>query len=78
MRTTPPPSSVAALVYGSFAASHTFRYVDFSHVGRGGNRLAHLLARHALGIANFSGWVEEDPCFLEQALAQDVIVVFQS
>ena len=54
---SPPPSSVATLVYGSLASSHTFRYVDFSHVGRRGNRPADLLARHALGIANFQfGW----------------------
>ena len=51
--------------------------MDFSFVGRKGNRPAHLLARHALGIANFSVWVEEIPCFIEQALAQDVLDAFQ-
>ena len=75
---SPPPSSVTALVYGSLAASHSFCCVDFSHVGRNGNRPAHLLTRQALGIADFSVWVEEVPCFLEQALAQDLIVAFQS
>ena len=60
------------------AASHTFRYVDFSHVGCRGNKPAYLLARHALDIANFSVWVEEVSYFLEQALVQDVIVTFQS
>ena len=72
-----PPSSVAALVYCSLATSCTFRSVDFSFVGHKGNRPAHLLARHALGIANFSVWVEEIPCFIEQALAQDVLDAFQ-
>lgn len=71
---SPPPSSVAALVYSSVAASHSFRCVDFSHVGRNGNRPAYLLARHALGIANLSVWVEETPCFFKQALNQDVFV----
>ena len=70
---SPPPLSIAALVYNSVASAHSFRCVDFSHVGRNGNRPAHLLARHALGIANMSIWVEETPCFLEQALNQDVI-----
>ena len=55
--------------------SHSFRCVDFSHVGRNGNRPTHLLAKHALSIAGLSVWVEEIPCFLEQALNQDVVVI---
>ena len=51
---SPPPLSVVA---------HSFRSVDFGHVGRKGNRPAHLLARHALGIADLSVWVEETPYF---------------
>ena len=70
---SPPPSSVAALVYSSVAMSHSFKCVDFSYLGRNGNRPAHLLARHALGIVELSVWVEETPCFLEQALNQDVV-----
>ncbi|KAL0009025.1 hypothetical protein SO802_010527 [Lithocarpus litseifolius] len=65
---SPPPSSVAALVYSSVATSHSFCCVDFFHVGRNGNRPVHLLAKHTLDIANLSIWVEETPCFLEQAL----------
>jgi len=34
----PPPLSVAALVYSSIATAHSFRCVDFAHVGRNGNR----------------------------------------
>ena len=71
---SPPPLSVAALVYSSIAAAHSFHRADFAHVGCNGNRSAHLHARHALGIANLSVWVEETPCFLEQALNQDVFV----
>ena len=73
---SPPPLSVAALVYSFVAATYSFRNVDFAYVDRNGNRPAHLLARHALGIANLSVWVEESPYFLEQALNQDVIVNF--
>ena len=51
---SPPPLSVAALVYSSIAVAHSFRCVGFTHVGRNGNRPTHLLARHALGIANLS------------------------
>ena len=70
---SPPPLSVAALVYNSINVAHSFRDVNFAHVGRKGNRPAHLLARYALGIDDFSVWVEEIPCFLEQALNQDVL-----
>ena len=72
---SPPPSSVAALVFSSVAMSHFFRCADFSHVGRNGNRPVHLLAKHVLSIANLSVWVEEIHYFLEQALNQDVVVI---
>ena len=72
---SPPPLLVAALVFSSVAMSHSFRCVDFSHVGHNGNRPAHLLAKHALGNAVFFVWVEEISCFLEQALNQDVVVI---
>ena len=65
---SPPPSSLAALVYSSVAMSHSFGCVDFSYVGHNGNKPAYLLARHALGIAELSVWVEETLCFLEQTL----------
>lgn len=48
-----PPAAIATLVYNSLATSHVFRRVEFFHVGRQGNRPAHLLAKHALGIADF-------------------------
>lgn len=51
---SPPPIAVVALVYSSLATSHEFRRVKVSHVGRQGNRPAHLLAKHALGIEDFS------------------------
>ena len=41
-----------------------------------GNRPAHLLAKHALSIANFSVWIEENPHFIEQTLLHDVLVAF--
>ena len=46
--------------------------VDFSHIKRQGNRLVHLLAKHALGIVDFETWMEDSSCFLEQTLIHDV------
>lgn len=74
---SPPPIAIAALVYSSLAASHEFRRVEFNHVGRQGNRPAHLLAKHACGIEYFSVWIEETPCFIEQALLHDVSLAFK-
>ncbi|KAK9988746.1 hypothetical protein SO802_028985 [Lithocarpus litseifolius] len=47
------PLSIAAVIYGSVAASYEFRHVDFSHVCQQGNCPAHLLAKHTLGIDDF-------------------------
>ena len=49
-----PSSSVVALVYSFISVAHSFHSVDFAYVGRKGNSPVHLLARHALGIADFS------------------------
>ena len=60
---SPPPSLVAAVVYGSLSAFYGFRQVEFSHVRRQGNRPTHLLAKHALDNSEFAVWIEENPCF---------------
>ena len=70
---SPPPSLVAAVVYGSLSTFYGFRQVEFSHVRRQGNRPTHLLAKHALDISEFAVWIEENPCFLEQTLLHDVL-----
>ena len=48
------PSSIGPIVYGILSSSHTFRCIEFSHVRRQGNGPAHLLAKHAFVIADFS------------------------
>ena len=63
---------VAAIIHSSLLVAQEFRQVGFSHVRRQSNKPAHLLAKYALGIDDFSVWLEEDPCFLSQALLQDV------
>ena len=47
--------------------------VNFSHVRRSGNKPAHILARQALSFVNDVIWIEEIPCYIQQALIQDVI-----
>ena len=72
--TSAPPSAVSAVVQGIMDLSKGFCRVEFSHVKRQENRLAHVLAKHALGIVDFIAWIEEMPCFLEQALIHDVTI----
>ena len=37
---------------------------------------AHQLAKHALGVLDFSVWIEESLCFLEEAIFHDVSSAF--
>ena len=69
-----PPSSVALIVIGMLDLCKAFRRIEFSHVKRKGNRSVHLLAKYAVGIDDFIIWMEENPCFLEQALSHDQLL----
>ena len=69
---SPPPSFVVAIISSSLLVSQEFRHVVFSHARRQYNRPAHLLAKYTLGINDFSVWLEENSCFLNQTLIQDV------
>ena len=69
---SPPPSSVALVIRGMLMSCGAFYQVDFSHIRRQGNRPTHLLAKHVLGIVDYSTWIEENPYFLMQALIHDV------
>ena len=44
---SPPPSLIASVVYGISSLLNAFRRFSISHVGRKGNQVAHLLAKHA-------------------------------
>ena len=68
-----PPLSVDFVIQGIQSFSGEFRQVSYSHMRRQGNRSAHLLAKHAKGIVAFSTLMEENPCFLEQALHHDIM-----
>lgn len=70
---SPPPQSVASIVEGILEIVREFRSVQFSHTRRQGNIPAHILAKQASSIADFTVWIEENSCFIEQALIQDVI-----
>ena len=69
------PILVAPILYEIVSSLHVVRHVEFSHVRKQGSRSGHLLAKHAFSIDNFSIWIEENPCFLEQALVHDVISI---
>jgi len=56
---TSPPALVAPMIYGILSSLLDIRKVIFSHVGRVGNRSAHLLAKHVFSIFYFSIWIEE-------------------
>ena len=69
------PTSVDSMVQVLLSFNREFRKFSFSHVRRQGNKPAHLLAKHVKGIVDFSTWLEENPCFLEQTLLHDVISI---
>ena len=71
--TSAPPFAVSAVVQGIMDLSKGYRRVEFSPVKRQGNKPTHVLAKQALGVVDFIAWIEETPCFLEQALIHDVI-----
>ena len=70
---SPPPTSVAAVIMGIQDLCKDFRRIEFTHVRRQSNRLAHLLAKHASSIVDCIVWIEEIPCCIEQALIHDVL-----
>ncbi|KAK9984857.1 hypothetical protein SO802_034382 [Lithocarpus litseifolius] len=69
-------STIPALIHGMQVTSFEFRNVLSSHVRRNSTVPTHQLAKHALGIFDFSVWIEENPCFLVQALLHDVSTTF--
>ena len=61
-------------MYGISSLLSAFHRFYISHVGRKGNQVAHLLAKHAQGVEQYVAWIEESPCFLKHALSTDVLV----
>ena len=60
-------STITTLIFGVQVASYEFQNVLFSHVHRNGYMPAHQLAKHTLGIFDFSIWIEERvPIFLNR------------
>ena len=56
-----PLSSVEPVVRGIQEMAKDFRWIEFSHVRRQGNRSAHLLTKHASCIVDYITWIEENP-----------------
>lgn len=67
-----PLAAISAVTQGILDLSKGFRKVEFSHVNRLGNKLAHVLAKHALSIVDYVARIKKAPYFLEQALIYDV------
>ena len=67
-----PPPSVDAVIMGIKEVSADFHHIAFTHIGRQGNKPAHLLAKYAKCIDNTLVWIEETPCVIKQALIHDV------
>ena len=63
------------VIRGVLMACGSCYRVDFSHIKRQGSRPTYLLAKHAFGIVDFETWMEDIPCFLEQALIHDVSIL---
>ena len=53
-----PPSMIAPVIQGILMSCRPLDRIDFSHVKRQGNRPTHLLAKHALDIADYLTWME--------------------
>ncbi|KAL0005281.1 hypothetical protein SO802_012842 [Lithocarpus litseifolius] len=72
---TPP------MIISNILARVSLKFQDFglaqvSHVRRQGNRLAHILTKHAKDIVNsnnFVTWIEENPSLIESAIAHNVL-----
>ena len=58
------------------ASSYEFRCARFSHVRKKDNVPSCILAKQALCIDDFIAWIEDNHCFVEQALFQDVSIAF--
>ena len=68
-----PPPLVDAIIIGIKDASADFHHIAFTHVGRQGNKPAHLLAKYAKSIDNILVWIEETPCVIKQAFIHGVM-----
>ena len=58
------------LIQDAKILSNSFQLVNFSHVRREGNTIAHALARNAINRPNLTVWMEDVPpdiCHLVQA-----------
>ena len=73
LRLTESPLSIANIIAGAVSHLYRFRSVQFSHVSRTGNKVAHTLAQYARGVSSLHAWVEETPSCIENMVTQDVM-----
>ncbi|KAK9986538.1 hypothetical protein SO802_031489 [Lithocarpus litseifolius] len=75
LRLTDPPSPIANNIASSLSHLFKFRSIQFNHVPRSGNKVAHTLAQVARGFSVLHGCVEEMPSCIEKLVSQDVVFV---
>ena len=70
------PVSISTVVSGFCSRLPAFHTFQSSHVGRQGNRPAHILVAFAKNIDSFVTWMEECPPFLASLVSQDAMYYF--
>ena len=73
LRLSDPPSQIANNIIGSLSQLYRFCLVQFSHMPRSRNKVAHALAQYTRDISNFQSWIEETPSVIESLVSQDVL-----
>lgn len=65
-------ASVEPLIQDAIVFSSSYSILQYSHCRRGGNRLAHSLARYSINVSNYVVWIEEVPNPLLSVVQQDL------
>ena len=68
-----PPSSIRLVVNGIWEGLKFFNAWELSHVRRGGNKAAHILARQAKFLNDCNIWVEDTPPKIVDQIQANVI-----
>ena len=69
----PTPSSIRKVSEGIEMTLRQFRSWKASHINRGSNRAAHLLAQYARRVDECLVWVEDTPSVIGNQIQNDVI-----
>ena len=73
-----PPMAIRNIIEGIRHKLQDFQQFQIAYIKRQGNRLAHLLARHAKSVDSYVTWIEKNHFFIESALSHDVMFLSSS